>query len=350
MKDFSNNIISAKSSVIEAMTQLNSIPDSLTLFVVDEKQCIRGTLTDGDIRRGFIAGLTTNDPLDKFMQKTFYKVSKGFSLNDFKQARSRHIRLLPVVNEDGIIEKVIDMKKCRSILPLEAVIMAGGRGERLMPLTGKTPKPMLMLGNKPIIEHNIDRLISYGIEKIYISIKYLGQQISDYFGDGSAKGVKIEYIHEDMPLGTAGALGLINTFESDYFLLMNSDLFTDADFEDLYVNTLKTNAVAGVASVPYTTNVPLGIFSTDNDVVTGLKEKPLFTHYANAGIYIFSTQILSKIPKSTFFNATDLLSQLIDEGLKVIHNPIVGYWIDIGQHQDYKNAQEIAKHLHHDHF
>lgn len=345
MKDFTKNIIPNTASVIKAMKKLNEVPDSLTIFAVNEQEQMVGTLTDGDIRRGFIHGLTLNDPVEKFMLKSFHKVMNGFSVHDFKQARDKGIRLLPVLNENGQIEKVYDLKKRKSILPLEAMIMAGGRGERLRPLTDTKPKPMLSLGNKPIIEHNIDRLISYGIEKIYISVKYLGQQIVDYFGDGSAKGIQIEYVWEDQPLGTAGALSLVEKFNSEHILLMNSDLFTDADFEDLYLNTINHEANMGVATVPYTTKVPYGIFTTNEQQVTGLKEKPVYTNYANAGIYILNTSVLNKIPRNTFYNITDLMEQLLSEDQTVIHNPIVGYWIDIGQHQDYKNAQEIVKHV-----
>ena len=345
MKDFSKNLIQQTASVIDALKRLEYNSETLTLFVVDEMQRLVGTLTDGDIRRGFIKGLLLTDHIDKFMFRSFHKVSNGFSVFDFMKVRDKEIRLLPVLNNVGQIEKVHDLKKRKSILPLECMLMAGGRGERLMPLTDKTPKPMLPLGNKPIIEHNINRLISFGIEKIYISVKYLGQQIVDYFGDGSAKGIQIEYIWEDQPLGTAGSLSMVNRFNTEHILLMNSDLFTDTDFEDLYINTIKQSAVAGVASVPYTTKVPFGIFTTNNEQITGLKEKPVYTDYANAGIYILSTSILDKIPHNTHYNITDLLEELVISGQRVIHNPIVGYWIDIGQHQDYKNAQEIVKHL-----
>ncbi|MCG6191217.1 nucleotidyltransferase family protein [Maribellus maritimus] len=346
MNEFSKNIISHNASVIEAMKKLNEVPGSLTLFAVNEQQQLVGTLTDGDIRRGFIHGLSLTDTVEKFMLKSFHKVNNGFTVHDFKTAREKGIRLLPVLNDKGQIEKVYDLKKRQSILPLEAMIMAGGRGERLRPLTDKTPKPMLPLGNKPIIEHNIDRLISFGIEKIYISVKYLGEQIEDYFGDGASKGIQIEYIWEDQPLGTAGALSLVKKFNTKHILLMNSDLFTDTDFEDLYLNTVQQNAFMGVATVPYTTKVPYGIFTTTENQITGLKEKPIYTNYANAGIYILNTSVLNKIPQNTFYNITDLMEQLIAANQIVIHNPIVGYWIDIGQHQDYKNAQEIVKHIH----
>lgn len=344
MNDFSKNIISNTASVIEAMKKLNELPNSLTLFAVDEQQRLMGTLTDGDIRRGFICGLTLDDSLEKFMLRSFHKVNNGFTVYDFKQARENGIRLLPVLDNEGRINKVYDLKRKKSILPLECMIMAGGRGERLRPLTDTIPKPMLMLGNKPIIEHNIDRLVAFGVEKIYISLKYLGQQIMEYLGDGSSKGISIEYVWEEKSLGTAGALSLVKKFSTEHILLMNSDLFTDADFEDLYLNTVSQNAFMGVATVPYTTKIPFGIFTVADNQITGLKEKPIYTNYANAGIYILKTEIVSKIPTDTFFNITDLMEQLISENHKLIHNPVIGYWIDIGQHQDYLNAQEIVKH------
>jgi len=345
MKDFSKNLIKNSAGIIEAMQKLNEVPGNLTLFVINENQQMLGTLTDGDIRRGFIRGLTLQDAVSSFKSEKFYAVQNGFSINDFKHARELGVRLLPVLDENKQITKVYDLKKRKSILPLECMIMAGGRGLRLRPLTDVTPKPMLLLAGKPIIEHNIDRLISFGIEKIYISVNYLGQQIVDYFGDGSSKGIRIEYIWEDKPLGTAGALSLVNNFGTNYILLMNSDLFTDVDFEDLYLNVLEHDASLGVATIPYTTKVPYGILTINQNQVTGLKEKPTYTNYANAGIYILNKNVIYRIPHNSFYNITDLMEQLIIESHSVIHNPIVGFWIDIGQHQDYLNAQEIVKHL-----
>lgn len=345
MKSFLKNIINRDASVIEALKQLNDIDGSLTLFVVDNQQRLIGTLTDGDIRRGFINGLCLDDCVEKFMFHTFQKINNGFSVLDFKNVKAKGIRLLPVLDKEGKIEKVYDLNKQKSILPLECMIMAGGRGERLRPLTDSIPKPMLPLGDKPIIEHNIDRLISYGIEKIYISVKYLGQQIVDYLGDGSSKGIKIEYIWEDEPLGTAGALTLVDNFTSKHILLMNSDLFTDVDFEDMYLDLLSTNSSMVIASIPYSTKIPYGIFSTEDQRIKGIKEKPIYTNYANAGIYIFEKELIQRIPKNTYYNITTLVQELVHENITIIHSPIIGYWIDIGQHQDYANAQEILKHL-----
>ncbi len=346
IQNFTKNLISHNASVLEAMKKIDVRPLTQTLFVVDESDRLLGTVTDGDIRRGLINGRSLSDPVTQFMLTSFTKINHDFSVVDFKTAKNKGIRLLPVLDDDSRIIKVFDLRHYRSKLPLECMIMAGGLGQRLRPLTENTPKPMLPLGDKPIIEHNIDRLISYGIEKIYISVKYLGQQIVDYFGNGSSKRISIEYIWEDQFLGTAGALSLVNKFETDHVLLMNSDLFTNIDFEDLYLNVVNQNASIGVATVPYTTMIPYGIFTTGvNNEITGLKEKPVYTNYANAGIYILKTGVIKEIPQNSFFHITHLMEKIMAGGQKVIHNPIIGYWIDIGQHQDYENAKEIVKHI-----
>ena len=164
--------------------------------------------------------------------------------------------------------------------------MAGGRGKRLSPLTDNVPKPMLPLNGKPILEYNIDRLIQFGIKKIYISVKYLGEKIQEYFGDGSQKGIIIEYIWEKKPLGTGGALSLINEFKTENVLLMNSDLFTDVNFEDFYLSYIKSSADMAVCSTEYKVDVPFAVLETNQKEVTDFKEKPSYIFHSNAGIYI----------------------------------------------------------------
>jgi dTDP-glucose pyrophosphorylase len=345
LKDFRSNIISQNVGILEAMSVLNSLPETLTLFIVDENNRLVGTLTDGDIRRGFIRGLNLNAQTREFMTTKFRAISYKHSVYDFKNIRDSGVRLLPVLDDRGIIVKVHDLKRRKSKLPLEAVIMAGGRGERLRPLTDAIPKPMLLIGGKPIIEHNIDRLIRFGVEKIYISVRYLGEQITDYFGDGSLKGISIEYLFEDQPLGTAGALSLLENINTEYFLLMNSDLFTDVDFEDLFLNVIQKEADLGIATVTHTVKIPYGIIKENGQYVKSLKEKPVFTNYANAGIYVLRKELVQEIPKNTRYDITDLIDSLLDKNCPIIQNPIIGFWIDIGQHQDYLNAKEIAMHM-----
>ncbi|MCU4158142.1 nucleotidyltransferase family protein [Carboxylicivirga sp. A043] len=347
MKNFQQHIINQNENILKAFELLNHVPENLTLFVVNESNQMVGTLTDGDIRRGFLAGRNTQDNVAAFMKQSFHAITRQMDPQEINRIKKLGIGLLPVLKEDGKIYRVIDLKKTKTILPVDAVIMAGGKGERLRPLTDKTPKPMLPLGDKPIIEHNIDRLISFGIENIYISVNYLADQIIDYFGDGSSKGVNIHYIKENKFLGTIGALSQVEEFWNPYILVMNSDLFTDIDFEDLYINHLEQNAELSVASIPYTVNIPFGIMLRENGQIIGLKEKPSQTHYANAGIYLMNTELSNNIPNETFYNATDLIDDTIKSGGKVVDNPITGYWIDIGRHDEYAKAKEIIKHLKH---
>jgi dTDP-glucose pyrophosphorylase/CBS domain-containing protein len=345
MKNFHQHIIHQNDIILKAFELLNNVPDTLTLFVVNDKQQMVGTLTDGDIRRAFLGGKSTNDKVYDFMTESFHALSHLIDPHQINKIKKLGIHLLPVLNKEGCIKRVIDLKKTKTILPVDAVIMAGGKGERLRPLTNDTPKPMLPLGNKPIIEYNIDSLISCGIENIYISVNYLAEQIMNYFGDGSSKGINIQYLQEDKFLGTIGSVSMVSQFTNPYVLVMNSDLFTDVDFEDLWINMVEEDADLSVASIPYTVNIPFAIMTRENGHITGLKEKPSNTHYANAGIYLMKTEECDRIPKDSFYNATDLIESIIESNGKVIDNPITGYWIDIGRHDEYSKAKEIIKHI-----
>lgn len=345
MKNFQKYIINQNENILKAFELLNNVPEALTLFVINNTNKMVGTLTDGDIRRAFLKGKTTNDKVLEFMKNTFHALHHDIDPFLISEIKKLGIHLLPVLNSDGSISKVIDLHKKKSILPVDAVIMAGGKGERLRPLTNNTPKPMLPLDGKPIIEHNIDRLISYGIENIYISVNYLSKQIMDYFGDGTSKGINIKYIEEKKFLGTIGSVSMVTKFDNPYVLVMNSDLFTDVDLEDLWINIVKEKANLSVASIPYTVNIPFAIMVRKNGQIVGLKEKPSNTHYANAGIYLMQAEECKRIPKNSFYNATDLIENIIKQGGKVIDNPITGYWIDIGRHNEYEKAKEICKHI-----
>lgn len=346
MIDLSKHLIRDSASVLVGMEKLNRIPHTLTLFVVDENQRLKGTLTDGDIRRGFLNGLQLNDRVDKFITRDFsYLNTTELKPNQIRQIKNKGVRLLPVLDNDGRITRVIDFGKVKTILPVDAVLMAGGRGERLRPLTDNTPKPLLKIGEKPILEHNLDHLIYNGIQNFCITVRYLGDQIEAYFGDGSSKNISIKYVREDKPLGTIGSVSLINEFRHDHILVMNSDLFTNIDFEDFYEDFLNEQADMAVATVPYVVDVPYAVLNLDENKIRSFREKPTFTYYSNAGIYLIKRELLSKVPVETNYNATDFIQALIDAGKKVIRYPIVGYWIDIGKPEDYQKVLEIYKHL-----
>jgi len=345
-----NNLkVKSDASILDALTILNELLykesiSRLILFVVDENDTVIGSLTDGDIRRALIKNQDLTQPVSEICNQEFIHSSESGEFIDLKTYRQQNIKMLPILNGSKKLVEIIDLDQTKSKLPLECIIMAGGRGKRLSPLTDTIPKPMLNLDGKPIIEHNIDRLISFGIKKLYISVKYLGEQIESYFGDGSSKGIEIEYIWENKPLGTAGAMSLVDNFKSDHVLLMNSDLFTNVDFEDLYLDLIKNNADMAVASTEYKVDIPYAIFETEENVVKAFKEKPSYIYHSNAGIYILKKELIEQIPKDTFYDITDLMEVLVSSGGKLIFNPIVGFWIDIGSPADYKRAQEFIKH------
>ena len=340
-------LIHKNKNLVEGLQRLNELRNlsRLILFVVGDNEKVIGSVTDGDIRRSIIAEQNLHKTLGEIANPDFKRLYQKDTYQSFEKYRKSDIKILPILNQEGKIVDLIDLEYTKAQLPLEAVIMAGGRGKRLSPLTDTVPKPMLRLGDKPIIEHNIDRLISFGIKKIYISVKYLGQQIVDYLGDGSQKGITIEYVWEDEPLGTAGALALINNLSTEHILLMNSDLFTNVNFESLYLKLINENADMAVASTEYKVDIPYAVFETQEGRVTNFKEKPSFIYHSNAGIYILKRSLISTIEKGKYCDITDVMERLVAEGGKLVYDPIIGYWIDIGKTIDYERAKDFIKHL-----
>ncbi len=350
MIKYQEHIIQKDKQARLALKVLDELPfyASRTLFVVDENDKLVGSLTDGDIRRGLLNGLEISNKIEAFMNVDFkFLIDGDDNVAAIKAYRKDDIYLLPVLDRSLHLVQILDLKKTRTILPVTALVMAGGRGERLKPFTDLVPKPMLKVGDKAILEHNIDRLISFGILEIYISVKYLKEQIMDYFGDGSAKGVNIYYLEETEPLGTLGALSMIKKNDIEDVLVMNSDLLTNIDFEDFYNFYKQNNATMAVVSIPYTVNVPYAILETKQHEVFAFTEKPSFTYYSNGGIYLLKFALKELIAEDTFFNATDLMDMVILEkkNSTLIHYPLFDYWLDIGKHDDYKKAQTDIVHI-----
>jgi len=338
--------INKNATILQALQRLNALSNAgLTLFVVDEKNVVLGTVTDGDIRRSLIAGTSLSDVVCSAMNKDITLVSsKSCDVSVFKKIRSLDIRVVPIVDENRKLVGVFDSSRMRSMLPIDAVLMAGGKGERLRPLTEKTPKPLVKVGDKCIIDYNIDRLIEFGVKNISVTVNYLKEQLHDHFAT-PRNGVKVDTVEEPKFLGTIGSIQFVKEFKNDTILVMNSDLFTNIDFEDFYLHFREHDAMMSVAAVPYTINVPYGIFDLEGREIKGVKEKPVYNYYANAGIYLFKREALNLIPKDTFFNATDLIDAVTAKGERAIRYPLSGYWIDIGQHADLAKAQDLVRHL-----
>jgi dTDP-glucose pyrophosphorylase len=343
---FEKHLVNLNSPLKDCLLKLNQLGADAILFILDDNQKLIGSLTDGDVRRGILKGLNINDRVEIFIQKNPKSIKSGdYDIHKIVELRNDGYKVIPIINQDGIIEKIINFRFLKSYLPIDVVVMAGGRGERLRPLTDDCPKPLLKVGEKSIIEHNIDRLISFGVDSIWISIKYLGEQIINKIGDGSKQNVKIIYIMEENPLGTIGAVSLINNFEHDHVLVTNSDILTNLDYEHFFIEFLKSDADFGVVTIPYKINIPYAVLETNDHQVLNFKEKPTYTYYSNGGIYIFKKSIVNKIPANLFFNATDLMQQLLEENKKVFSYSFAGYWLDIGKHDDFIKAQEDIKNI-----
>lgn len=339
-------IISHTATVKDALVALNEITsDAQSLLVIDDSQRLVGTLTDGDIRRGLISGAELSDVVSTIMHKDFkYVLESEFDVAHLKTFRDKLVLFIPILDAEFHIVEVVNLKKHKSHLPVDAVLMAGGKGERLRPLTEKTPKPLLKVGDKCIIDHNVDRLISYGINHVNVTVNYLGEQLEEHYAD-PRNGVQVRTFREPKFLGTIGSIKFVDTFYNDTVLVMNSDLFTNIDYEDFFLHFKANNAEMSVAAVPYNVSIPYGILDLEGRNIKGLLEKPKYNYYANAGIYLIKKSALAEIPEDEFFNATDLIEKLIAQGKSVIRYPLNGTWIDIGNPQEYAKANDLVKHM-----
>lgn len=339
-------IVKETSTIRDALVSLNQITrDTQSLLVINDKNQLVGTLTDGDIRRGLISGSQLTDEVSTIMHRDFKFINQSeYDVAHLKAFRERRILFIPILDEDRHIVDVVNLQKFKSHLPVDAVLMAGGKGERLRPLTEKTPKPLLKVGDKCIIDHNIDRLISYGISHINVTVNYLREQIEEHYTE-PRNGVQVRTFREPKFLGTIGSIKFVDTFYNDTILVMNSDLFTNIDYEDFFLHFQSHDAEMSVAAVPYNVSIPYGILDLNGREIKGLIEKPKYNYYANAGIYLIKKSALAEIPDEEFFNATDLIEKLIAQGKKVIRYPLNGTWIDIGNLQEYERAKDLVKHI-----
>lgn len=340
-KNFKNHIITSNKTIKEALVQLDLLAEDAILFVVNEANELIGSLTDGDVRRGLLNGTSIQERVIEVIQKNpkFIK-TRDYNIKKVIDYRDDNIKILPVLDEQNKLVNVINFRFLRSYLPVDCVIMAGGRGTRLRPLTDNTPKPLLLVGDKPIIEHNVNRLAMFGIDDFWFSVKYLGEQIENYFKDGKKKGIYINYVWEDKPLGTIGAVSKINNFKHNHILLTNSDILTNLNYEDFYLDFIDKDADLSIVSIPYEVNIPYAVLENENGNIKSFKEKPTYTYFSNGGIYLMKKEVLNYIPKDMFFNATDLMELLIKKEKKVISYPLLDYWLDVGKHEDLNKAQK----------
>lgn len=296
------HLLSNNATLIEALAGLNNLSGGLmTLMIINDKSQLVGTLTDGDIRRALLSGATLDTPVDRIMQQNFKSMSVDqVDVSKLRELRETGIKLLPLLNKDKSISRLLDLSDNSSLLPVSAVLMAGGRGERLRPLTDRIPKPLLPIEGKAIIDYNIEALSRAGITDITVTTRYLAQQIHDHFAS-PVGGVNVKCVEEEKPLGTIGALALIErNKDTDVTLVMNSDLLTTISFEEIYLTHIQRKADITIAVLPYTVSVPYAILctETESNKVTAIEEKPTYSYYANAGIYLINNNLLDNISKT----------------------------------------------------
>lgn len=342
------HIISTGATLLEALSRLNDLSGGvMTLFAVDSDGVMKGTVTGGDLRRALLKGAGIDTPVSEAMHTGFRSLREGKpDVKGIRKCRNLGIKLLPCLDKDGRIVSILDLSKCRTRLPVCAIVMAGGKGERLRPLTENTPKPLLEVGGKPIIDYNIEALLACGIERIYITVNYLAECIERHVASKPEWAGKVDCVRESRPLGTIGSAALAGIPDEGLTIVTNSDILTTISYEDMFLHHTSKGADITIAAIPYQVSVPYAILTVDpadQSRVTGLSEKPSYSFFANAGIYIFPNDMLKALPTDRRTDATDLIEDAIRHERKVTYYPINGTWIDIGSPMDFKHAAELMK-------
>jgi dTDP-glucose pyrophosphorylase len=350
MTDPSQFCVAATASMREAIACIDKNARGIAL-VVDEECRLVGTITDGDIRRAILARTSPDAPVVELLAR---KASSAFAKPVTAPAgtdrgtllrlmQERFVRQLPLLDVAG---RVVELVTAEEMLPaeklsLQAVIMAGGAGTRLRPLTETLPKPMLPVGGRPMLERLIEQLRGAGIHRVNITTHYRREVIENHFGDGREFGVDVNYVKEDEPLGTVGALSLMQA-PSEPLLVVNGDILTRLNFRDLLNFHREQQADLTVAVRQYDVHVPFGVIETEGSLVTKVVEKPVLNLFVNAGIYLLEPHVHAYIPHGQRFDMTDLIQRLITEGRRVVSFPVLEYWLDIGQLVDYEKAQSAV--------
>lgn len=338
-----NVAIMPKQTIRDALEIINREALRVAL-VVDDEQRLIGVVTDGDIRRGLLKNLSLSDSVSLVMNENPMTAKLGTSREVLLALMEKKgILSIPLVDSFG---KLAGLETLYTALlqpkyDNPVFLMAGGFGTRLRPLTDTCPKPMLKIGNKPILETVIRSFIKAGFVNFYISTHYMSDQIQAHFGDGSELGVKITYIHEDEPLGTGGALGLLppDLPEGLPLIMMNGDVLTKVDFQHLLNFHLQNEADATMCVHEYDYQIPYGVINGEGNRITSMVEKPIQRFYVNAGIYVVSPEVIRSVPKNHRVDMPTLLEQHMKKREKVLMFPIHEYWLDIGRMEDFNRAQ-----------
>ncbi|WP_079477804.1 nucleotidyltransferase family protein [Halobacillus salinus] len=339
MSTFENNLISPDTSIRDTLQIIDSTSYHVA-FVIDSQQNLLGTVTDGDVRRGMLRGKTLSDEVATVMNKApvtgHEQMTKAEAQHVMKQHEIKH---LPILNSEGkMVDLVVKGEKKHVKRSNWVMIMAGGLGTRLHPLTDNCPKPLLKVGDKPLLETIILNLMDCGFHKFYLSVNYKADMIESYFGDGSKWGVTIEYVRENKRLGTAGALSLLPEKPEEPVIVMNGDILTKMDAEKLLDYHDKNQAAVTMCVREYDVQIPYGVCRIEKNRLKSIEEKPRERHFISAGINVLSPEVLDFIPDDQFFDMPTLCEDLLADQKRIVIFPIREYWLDIGRIADYERA------------
>jgi len=346
MVDLQRTCVSPQTSMLQVMARINESEHGIAL-VVDERGRLLDTITDGDMRRAILAGADLSQPVSKLQSRRTGPPTTapvGTPKSELIQVmRAKSIRQIPLLDKSGVVSDlaVLDHLVEEALPEPAAVVMAGGFGKRMMPLTANVPKPMLPVGERPIVERTIENLKSAGIRRVYMATHYRAEVLTEHFGNGEQFGVEMNYVDEEVPLGTAGALSRLQG-NRDVLLVVNGDIVTDLNYRSLLRFHREHEAEMTVGVRQYEFHVPYGVVSTAEARVTGITEKPTQRMFVNAGIYLIEPHVCALVPAGKKFDMTDLIEKMIAEKRRVCAFPISEYWVDIGQQEEYARAQARA--------
>jgi dTDP-glucose pyrophosphorylase/CBS domain-containing protein len=351
MKTVTDLFVNCETSIRDVMSCIDRNKKGIVL-VVDSEYKLVDTITDGDIRRAILADVNLKLPIQTLLDRrthSLYRTPLTAPVTTpvselMRMMNESSLRHIPLLDEKG---RVVDIAMLNDLvkefeLPLTAVVMAGGHGKRMLPLTEKVPKPMLPVGDRPLLERMIEQLRKAGIRRVNLTTHYKGEMIAEHFGDGKKFGVDIRYVQENEPLGTAGALGLVKTTDEP-LLVVNGDLLTQVNFSAMLDFHRENQADMTVAVRQYEFRVPFGVVETEGVKITHIEEKPLLRHFINAGIYLLNPGLCQYIQNGQNCDMTDLIARIIQEGRRVVSFPIREYWLDVGKEEDYLQAQTDAQ-------
>jgi len=341
MNNFNHFLLDEQATIKQAFETIDEGALKIAIIVNQNKQVI-GTISDGDIRRALLKNYTLDDSIENIYFKTPFLANQNDSKQHIiKEAISRQLYQVPVVDKNNYLIDIVDIAKALKTRKRKnkVILMAGGLGTRLHPLTLDTPKPLLKVGDKPILQTIIEKFASCGFEDIILSVNYKADMIKEYFKDGKNLDVNISYIQEEKRLGTAGALSLLKDIPKEPFFVMNADLLTNIDFENFLDFHMIQKSLATMAVRDQEYQIPYGVVTTQDSKILSIEEKPTYKYFVNAGIYLLSPEVLKYIPKDTFFDMPTLFDTLIKKQKNILSFPIHEYWLDIGRMEELQKAQ-----------